>query len=134
MPCPLFEPKSKVVQPRIPAPRLPLLNEFEGICHAGENVVDPEHRFHFCNRGNAREACSSFPKSLNVSAVRFTVTAATGQILTVLVIEEENHRPANWFKIDFMIEDQRLEPEIGDVCRRAQLFHFCASYLESKHG
>jgi len=130
MPCPLFEPRTKVSPARVPAPRLPLIEEFEGICHAGETVIDPEHRFKFCNRGNAAGECRSFPPGLAISAVRFTVTRITPRTLSVLVVEEQNHWPSAWSRVDFIIDEQRLEPEINEVCRRAQVFHFCVSYLE----
>jgi len=131
MPCPLFEPRAKVELPRVPAPRLPLLHEFAGVCHAGESNIDPQHRFQYCNQGNAKGRCPSFPATVALSCVRFAVIRLTEQTLTVLVVEEENYCPKAWSTIDFLIHDQRLEPEISNVCRRAQVFHFCLGYLEN---
>jgi len=132
VPCPLFEPIAKVISGRVPAPRLPLINEFEGICHAGEGKIDPEHRFHYCNRGNAKGNCASFPASMALTAIRFSVTARTASALTVVMVEEHNHWPSAWRTIDFMISEKRVTPEISDVCRRAQILRFCDSYLDKQ--
>ncbi len=130
MPCPLFEPQRRVIQATDAQSRLPLLYEFEGVCHAGENGITPIHRFHYCNRGNARGYCESFPATMPLTAVRFNVTGRTPAVLTVLVMEEENHWPRIWSTFEFGIADGHLQPEIEDTCRRAQLFHFCRGYLE----
>jgi hypothetical protein len=110
--------------------RLPLLYEFEGVCHGGDEVATPEHRFRYCNRGNAKGQCHSFPAALATSAIRFNVTGKTAQELTVLVMEEQDHWPSTWAQFKFVIAEQRLEPEIEEVCRRAQVFQFCRSYLD----
>jgi hypothetical protein len=130
MPCPLFEPKRKADPALDSGARLPLVYEFEGICHAGENIMDAAHRFHYCNRGYAKGNCLNFPTAISLSALRFDVTGRTPSILSVLVIEEENHWPRAWTRFSFSIQDGHLEPEIADVCRRAQVFQFCLSYLE----
>jgi hypothetical protein len=134
MPCPLFEPRTKAIPQQSPPPRLPLIYEFEGICHAGESAVSPEHRFHYCNQGNAKGACTFFPADLSLSALRYTVTRVTPAVLTVLVIEEEDHWPRSCNAVEFIIAEHRLHPEINDVPRRAQLFHFCLSYLEKANA
>jgi hypothetical protein len=134
VPCPLFEPLAKVVPARDPEPRLPLIHEYDGICHAGEERIDPEHRFHCCNRGNAKGTCASFPANLALTAIRFSVTARTASALTVLMVEEHNHWPGAWKTIDFMISEKRVTPEVSDVCRRAQILRFCDSYLEIQNG
>ncbi len=118
----------------MPAPRLPLIQEFEGICHGGEPVISPDHRFHLCNRGNANGTCASFPAGLGVTAIRFSVTACTATALTLLVVEEHNHWPGAWQTVQFCLEEKRLYPEVRDVCRRAQIRHFCESYLEGLHA
>lgn len=133
MPCPLFEPVARVIQERVPAPRLPLIHEFEGICHAGERKIDPDHRFHYCNRGNANGNCANFPATMALTAIRFSVTARTENSLTVLMVEEQNHWPDAWKTIDFLIYEKRVDPDISDVCRRAQMLRFCESYLEQQH-
>jgi hypothetical protein len=136
MPCPLFEPREKIpAAPEFRA-RLPLIFEFKGICHAAaaeplaEYTEGSAHSAACCNQGNAKGICSKFPSDLPVSAIRFDVTTRTPLALTVLVMEEENYWPRTWNKFDFVIAEQRLEPEIEDICRRAQVFHFCRSYLE----
>jgi hypothetical protein len=130
MPCPLFEPRSRVRPASASDPRLPLIYEFEGVCHGGESVIEPEHRFKYCNRGNARGNCGNFPSTLLLSAIRFAVTSMTAETLSFLVVEEENHWPKSLKKVDFLISEKRLTPDIADSCRRAQAFHFCLSYLD----
>jgi hypothetical protein len=108
--------------------RLPLLFEFEGVCHAGDDLPTPEQRFRYCNRGN----CALFPESVAISAVRFDVTSQTASLLNVLVLEEENHWPRAWSTFEFLIHDRRLRPEIEDICRRAQVIQFCLGYLTGR--
>jgi hypothetical protein len=135
MPCPLFEPIRRVDHEDSWNARLPLLFEFEGICHGGEEAIDEERRFRFCNRGYARSYCKSFPTHVENSAIRFSVVEATAATVTVLVIEEEDHWPKRWTKTEFVIAEARLEPEIEDGCRRAQTIQFCLSYLDkTKNG
>lgn len=125
MPCPLFEPRERLILASDSAARFPLLAEFAGICHADGK----EHSTRFCNHGNAKGECSRFPDEMPVSAVRFDVTAKTSRALTILVIEEQNHWPHAWSRFQYLIAEERLEPEIEEICRRAQVFHFCRNYL-----
>lgn len=129
MPCPLFEPRQRVSPPREVTIRLPLLFEFEGVCHAGGNAPTPEQRFRYCNHGYAKGNCVRFPESVAISAIRFDVTGQTASLLTVLVLEEENHWPRAWSTFEFLIHERCLRPEIEDICRRAQVLQFCLAYL-----
>lgn len=129
MPCPLFEPRQRISQAREATIRLPLIYEFEGVCHAGNHAPTPEHRFRYCNHGYAKGNCANYPEAGLISAVRFDVTKRTSSLLTVLVLEEANHWPRSWSTFEFLIQDQRIQPEIADTCRRAQLFEFCQAYL-----
>jgi hypothetical protein len=129
VPCPLFEPRGRVSEPRTPSPRLPLIYEFDGICHAGQPMATADQRFQYCNRGNAKGNCANFPNSLAITAIRFTVTARSANRMTVMMVEEHNHWPGAWRTIDFMLEEKRLDPEISDVCQRAQILCFCNAYL-----
>jgi|GEM_PF-1896182 len=135
MPCPLFEPQRRVSPASEGTARLPLIFEFEGLCHAGNQSIDALHSFRYCYHGNAEGHCDNLPGSpLSGSALpsslRFDVTARTESMLSVLVVQERNYWPLAWSRVEFLIEDGRIMPEIEDVCRRAQVFHFCRSYLE----
>lgn len=130
MPCPLFEPVRRVTPPSGVSLRLPLIFEFEGICHAANEAVDRAHRFRYCNHGNARGRCHSFPPEMLTSALRFNITDRTASSLKVEVVEEENYWPRAWSSFEFLIQDSSLVPEIEDKCRRAQVFHFCRSFLD----
>ncbi len=114
--------------------RLPLIHEFEGICHAGGAEKDAEHRFKYCNHGYAKGHCGSFPENVALSAIRFTVMSRDASSLAVVVVEEQDHWPRSWRRVEFQIQDGRLVPEIDDTCRRAQVFQFCLSYLETVAG
>jgi hypothetical protein len=130
MPCPFFEPRAPLASPADIVIRYPLIFQFGGICH----VTGGEHSSRDCNHGNAKGHCFHFPLAMPVSAIRFDVTAHTELSLTVLMVEEENHWPRSWSKVNFDIAGERLEPEIADLCRRSQLLHFCRSYLEQSNA
>ncbi len=139
MPCPLFEPRQRISQSPETMIRLPLIFEFEGVCHAGDHAPTPEHRLRYCNpaehrlrycnQGYAKGHCASFPDAGPISAVRFDVKSRTPSLLTVLVLEEENYWPRAWSTVEFLIQDRTLRPEIEDTCRRAQILQFCQAYL-----
>lgn len=114
--------------------RLPLIHEFEGICHAGQIDTSAEQPFKFCNHGYAKGHCASFPESVSLSAVRFSVVSRTDSSFTVVVVEEEDHWPRSWSSFEFVIQDGRIVPAIEDNCRRAQVFQFCLSYLDTFHS
>ncbi len=130
MACPFFEPRTKVERDN--RARLPLLFEFDGICHAGEPEIAPEHRFRLCNHGNVKGLCGHFPSEHPVSAIRFTVSAESENSLAVLLIEECDYWPKAWQPFEFLIHERALRPEFDDGCRRAQALQFCTSYLEKR--
>jgi hypothetical protein len=134
MPCPLFEPLRMAAKPYAPDARLPLLAEFEGICHAGGGAEQPSHRFQFCNRGYAKGNCPNFPSDYPVSAVQFNVIARADTNLSIAIIEEQDHWPLKWRTIEFHSADGSLCPEIEDVCTRAQAIYFCRTYLARASG
>lgn len=130
MPCPLFEPQKKTELAQSPLGRFPLLFEFEGACGSTTPKGGDQQHLQICNLGYAKGRCSRFPDDFPVSAVRFHVTAKTAQVLSVLVLEEADHWPYFSYPIKFLIAEGRLDPEIEDRCRRAQIFQFCRSFLE----
>ncbi|HMF77644.1 MAG TPA: hypothetical protein VK604_18455 [Bryobacteraceae bacterium] len=57
------------------------------------------------------------------------MAASSGAWLEVLLIEELNYAPAVWQRVKYFTGSELLEPEISDICARAQLLAFCRSFL-----
>ena len=116
----------------LPNARLPLIDEFDGVCRAaGEPMaVAVEARLRLCNHGNVRGACAQFPEKELRTSFRFEVLRRSAGHLDVLFIEESNYAPLAWHRLEFLIDTEQLEPEPPDVCQRAQLLAFCRSYLQ----
>jgi hypothetical protein len=131
MPCPYFKPQRVVSHPQYASARLPLIEEYEGTCHAGpEPFTTPEaQRFRCCNHGYSRGVCAHFPESELRSGLRYDVRGRSSDVLQVLWIEEQNFAPSRWQVVSYSISSEQLEPEIADGCLRAQLLAFCRSYL-----
>jgi hypothetical protein len=131
MPCPYFEPRN-IVEPRRPNARLPLIDEYDGLCHADSAPVEApvEVRFRYCNHGYSRGCCERFPSVETRSSLRYTVVRHTGSALDLICIEEQNYTPLRWRALQYLLESECLEPEIDDACMRAQAVAFCRSYLK----
>ena len=132
MPCPYFQPKQVAAEPKHPGARLPLLDEYDGLCHATrERLPIPEQvRFRCCNHGYSRGACERFPADESRSGLRYDVVRRTGTGLEVVCVEEKDYAPLHWQSIRYFPDTQRIEPELNDICMEAQLLAFCQSYLK----
>jgi hypothetical protein len=131
MPCPFFEPKTITSAVNPSAGRRPLIDEYDGLCHAQcEPVPVPEDaRFGWCNHGNSKGACSFFPAAEARSCLRYQVTEYKERSMRVLCIEEQGHAPLRWYSVMYLAGEERFEPDPEDVCVRSQLLAFCRSYL-----
>lgn len=131
MPCPYFEPQRVVIHPEHRNARLPLIEEYEGCCHAREALVaaPPELRLECCNQGYSRGRCGYFPAREVRSCLRYNVVRRTASTLDILCIEEQNYAPLRWHAVQYIFEKQQLAPELQDACTRAQILAFCRSYL-----
>jgi hypothetical protein len=136
MPCRYFEPLQVVPIPFHPNARLPLIEEYDGLCHAGSEsaTVPAESRFAGCNHGNRDNPCVRFPAAVQAVALRFTVAKESSDALEVLAIEELNHRPVRCQTVRFVLGTEELLPDRSDVCQRAQLLAFCRSYVAKAAG
>jgi hypothetical protein len=132
MPCPYFEPQRIVAEPTHLNARLPLIEEFDGVCHAGLDPlpIQAATRMRLCNHGNASGQCAHFPAGDNRSAFRFDVLRRSAASLEVLFVEESLYAPVSWHPLTFLIGSERLDPDPADNCQRAQLLAFCRSYLQ----
>jgi hypothetical protein len=132
MPCRFFEPLRPVGRPQHAAARMPLIEEYEGVCRAGAAPMDAplDLRFACCNQGNSRGACPHFPLGNARGCLRYTVAARSSSEIELMVIEESEYAPVEWRPVHYFIAQECLEPEIADLCTRAQLVAFCRSFLK----
>jgi hypothetical protein len=132
MPCRYFEPQHIVDAPFHPNARLPLVDEYDGVCHAeGEPVPVPgDSRFAGCNHGNRGNLCRRFPVDREIRVLRLTVANQEAEFLEVLAIEELDHRPVRWHTVRYLLPSEEFSPEMGEICQRAQLLAFCRSYMK----
>ena len=131
MPCPYFEPRQVAAQPTLPNARLPLIDEYDGICRAksDEIAVGADVRLRLCNHGNVHGVCAHFPLEQTRSCFRFAVVSRSAAQLDLLFIEEAFYAPLAWRRLTFTIENEELAPPREDPCERAQVLAFCRSYV-----
>jgi hypothetical protein len=131
MACPYFEPQRVVMEPTHFNARLPLIEEFDGVCRAQADPlpVPAGARLRLCNHGNACGQCGHFPADSSCSSVRFEVLRRSPGGLDLLFVKESRYTPISWDRVTFSASPERLEPEPLDVCQHAQLLAFCRSYL-----
>jgi hypothetical protein len=132
MPCPFFEPQQPAATPRHASARLPLIAEYDGLCHAGEHAEDaPESvRFACCNHGYSKKACARFPQAEALSAFRYTVLREDSDALYVLCVEEREHIPTSRGTVRFSFAMSNLTESALSTVMQAQALAFCRSYTE----
>ena len=132
MPCPYFEPLeiAKVCFHR--NARLPLIDEYDGRCHAAAEPigVPGSIRFAGCNHGNRESGCERFPSGRDLPVLRFTVNRRDSEVLELLAIEETSHHPTRWQTVRFAVQSEAFDSVFSSLCQRAQLLAFCRSYLK----
>ncbi len=111
--------------------RLPLIDEYDGLCRAGGEPVSSSEvaRFRWCNHGNSKGCCPAFPEHEKRSCLRYEIISRENDALRVLCIEEQAYAPLRWYPVQYIRGEERLEPEPEDFCVRSQLIAFCRSYL-----
>jgi hypothetical protein len=129
MACPYFEPQRPATASHRNA-RLPLIEEFDGLCHAASEprAVPDELRFRYCNHGYSCGACEHLPADGMRSSLRYTVVKRTDAGLEVMCIEEQDYAPVRWQTVQFRLLTETIEPEPVDCCLRAQILAFCRTY------
>lgn len=132
MACPFFAPQRVAENPSYAHARLPLIEEYEGLCWAaGQPVTAPEElRFRCCNHGYTNGCCAHFPASEERAAMRYSVLEYRAGDLHVICVEEKSYAPLRWRSVHYFADGGSLSPEIADVCTRAQVVAFCTSYLK----
>jgi hypothetical protein len=131
MACPLFEPQHATAPPEHAAARLPLIDEYDGLCRAGEQPfpIPTGMRFRCCNHGNSRGTCVHFPAGEQRSALRYEIVSRTASSLELLLLEERDYAPHAWQTVRYILAGESLEPEIADIVKQAQIRAFCRSFL-----
>lgn len=119
--------------PEYAAARLPLLDEYDGLCRAAGDRPFPvpgEMRFRYCNHGNSRGTCAHFPAGEQRSAFRYEIVGRTAAALELLLLEERDYAPLAWQPVRYILSGESLEPEIADIVKQAQIRAFCRSFLD----
>ncbi|HEY3939756.1 MAG TPA: hypothetical protein VGL97_20150 [Bryobacteraceae bacterium] len=131
MPCPYFEPTRVAAEPGHATARLPLIDEYDGVCRAASEAIEvpAELRFRCCNHGNSRGLCRHFPADEIRSSLRYEVLRQTAATLDLLWVEEREYAPLAWRQVKYFVDRDCLESETGDLCKQAQILAFCRSYL-----
>jgi hypothetical protein len=133
MACPYFEPQNIASPATHPGARLPLIDEYDGLCHAGEASFLPAaaHRFRHCNHGNVQGGeCSHFPAGDVPGCMRYQVEGRGPLHLELLIIEERQHWPHAWQRVQFEISGEIFRPPLPGQVVQAQALAFCRSYLK----
>jgi hypothetical protein len=132
MPCPYFEPHNIATQRQSANARLPLIDEYNGLCRAASEPIEAplELRFRCCNHGYSKGSCERFPAGEVRSSLRYHVVKRTESTLELVCIEEQNYAPRTWRPVQYFLASECLEPELEDACIQAQAIAFCRSYLK----
>jgi hypothetical protein len=130
MACPYFEPSSVAVPASRPGVRLPLIDEYSGLCHAAQLPCEPAPAVRpiGCNQGYAH-GCANHPSRIAASAMRYSITAQSPEELHIIWIEEQGYAPIRQGTIRFEIRQGKLTPAPESPVMASQLFAFCRSYL-----
>lgn len=132
MPCLHFEPTRPVDQPLHDRSRLPLIEEYDGQCHAlpGAVAAVGEMRWQCCNQGYSLGRCAQFPAGGFGGALRYSVTSRTEDLLEVVWIEERDHAPFRHGGLHFTISTASLVETGLDAILAAQALAYCQSYVK----
>lgn len=123
MPCPYFRPGRRLGPSRS---IVPLGDLWAGECTAGAAAVEPDENTvsSLCNFGYARGRCARYPGTGGADAVRFSVAADRGGVLSLRFAVERDYLPLAHGTLVF--SDGRVTPEPTPLLRRQ-----AEAYLES---
>ena len=132
MPCLYFEPTTLVEEPFDRRARLPLIDEYDGRCHAvsGAPAVMDQVRWPCCNQGYSRGRCSQFPADGFGGALRYSVTSRSEDQLALVWIEERDYAPFRYGALHFEISTGCFAETGLDALVAAQALAYCRSYLK----
>jgi hypothetical protein len=132
MPCLYFEPTKPVDQPLHERTRLPLIEEYEGRCHALPQpfAVSEDLRWQCCNQGYSLGRCAHFPANGLAGAFRYSVTVHAMDSLEVIWIEERDYAPFRHGALHFNISEGGFLETGLEALLITQALAFCRSYLK----
>jgi hypothetical protein len=133
MACPFFEPQHVASDPKYPNSRLPLVEEYDGLCRAGATPqqVPSSSRFECCNHGYSQHSCALFSAGEDgAHCLRYSVVERSASTLSVVVVEEREYAPLAWRTIEYSIARDEIAQEVDNDCIRAQALAFCRSLLK----
>jgi len=131
--CPFFMPVTRLDQNEwIHAPRLPLGDPFNGVCHArpAEPFEPPDSSLDdLCNCGYARGRCDRFPAESTADAVRFSVTSVDADSIRLVYILEKGHAPVEHGILRYATRQSCFVDEPPTAILGAQAQAFLESHL-----
>jgi|SRR5271165_2620309 len=132
MPCVYFEPTAPAADPLHYGTRLPLIEEYDGRCHAmsGAPAAIGQLRWQCCNQGYSLGRCSQFPADGFGGALRYSVTSHMEDSLELVWIEERDHAPFRHGSLHFTISTGCFLETGQDTPVAAQALAYCRSYLK----
>lgn len=130
MACPRFEPIHRCEIIPGSSGRLPLIDEWDGRCHAnGESrPVPAELRIRCCNQGYAHDCPYSGP--VQHSALRYSISRQSGRPVELICVEERHFAPFAWSVLPLGPAFLTLTRTDLDACRVAQAKAYCVSYFD----
>jgi hypothetical protein len=131
MPCPFFQPTREVHEPTYRSGRLPLIDEYDGICRATEQPYPPDREtlFRCCNHGYSTGTCLRIPADAGRSSIRYSILGRTPVSLEIICVEETNYEPQRWHKFEYLVETAEVKSDELTECIRAQAIAFCRAYI-----
>ena len=135
MACPFFYPIEPFDDKRWnPRPQLPLGNPYEGECRAAAGPCRPNEQElkTLCNMGYARSKCARFPLDCRVDAVRFMVNQDNGQTVVISFVQEYEHRPADYGKLEYSAAARQFVSPHPDPVVNQQAAAYVRAYLQRK--
>lgn len=123
MPCPYFRPDRPLGPPRT---IVPLGDLWAGECMAEATAVKPDENTvsSLCNLGYARGRCARYPENGGPDAVRFSLAADRGGVLSLRFAVERDYLPLAHGTLVF--SRGKVTPEPAPLLRRQ-----AEAYLES---
>lgn len=134
--CPHFYPLAQRFPAAAPTAIFPLGDFWTGACHAiPAQACEPEEALlrPLCQFGYARGQCGRFSiDDPGPDAVRFTVSADTGDILRLYYVLERDHHPFAHGPLEYSLSARRFAAAPSGETLHRQAQAYVESYLRRK--
>jgi hypothetical protein len=114
---------------------LPLGDAYAGRCEvdpAFPSEPDPATLRDCCNLGYARGKCARFPDARGPDAIRFAITADSGDHVRVYWVREHQHEPFDHGPLEYSVQAGAFTAAPADAAVEHQAHAYLASYLRRK--